>query len=177
MKYLTKEWVELREQAFIPLWIRMNERANEVSEKKFEQLYLKRQKQFIDREVQRFTLDACSSLIEFEKYISLYEAMTDTEKVLFKKERQWLFSGKRPRTFDKALAAKRFETDFIKKLELCKVLPEGIVKAISDIRIFCLGYATPMVKHMVCMYVKEKLAEAKYWRRMAEEQSQRQKQK
>ena len=41
MKYLTKEWVELREQAFIPLWIRMNERANEVSKKKFEQLYLK----------------------------------------------------------------------------------------------------------------------------------------
>ena len=52
----------------------------------------------------------------------------------------------------------------IKKQEICKALPEGIVvKRIADIRIFCLGYATPIVKHRVCMYSKEKLDEAKYW--------------
>ena len=154
MKYLTKKWYHNIEQALIIKWLKCRINGEDISEEKFQQLY--------NKDLQKFIKNA------YLKHISLMEdkdfefkELVDTSGISGEAKNAWeqlrikLVDADIQEKFDEEEIKQKHQNLYEERLRIAKSLPPNILKEISDIRLFCLGYATKKVSDMVTIYSKK----------------------
>ena len=146
----------------IALWVRVQKSADGVDEEEYQKVYRKKQKQFLDKEIERLTGYHCSDVNQFEKKLLQYATLkTETEKSEFRSKNPGFFRRTRPIQFNKKIALQKFGSELNRCMALYEEFPEEIRLEIADPRIFCLGCVTRKVREMVDLYCQQKSKELK----------------
>lgn len=160
MIYLTKEWWQLLKSSCIINNIRENKYADQADEKKIERLYQQKKQKYVENErkaIRYINNDESNINKVIEAYLSRPNITAEEIKlcVLLQKE----LVAEKPIRFEADTAEKWFEIEYEEYMETCEKLPREILDEITDLRMFCLGYATKATKDKVRAYCREKKKE------------------
>lgn len=159
MRYLTKEWYNKMQYTSIYLGLKVNNRAEELSEDFYQKAYAKTKKRHI-KELTDFT--------DYNKFKKIYLESIDDHEGLKEEDIEQEFRNANEEMFLGMSLEEHFDYCQNNLIEQYKsAIPENILNKVKDIRVLALGYVSSEVYKLLKEYcdtnekfVEEKLRES-----------------
>lgn len=144
MKYFTKQWYNKMQSQDLYILLKIDERANEFSEKFYQEIYNNAKNEYVNE---------LSCFLDFDKYKEIFSSAIGESTMLSEEELQEQFLLCKQNMFGGLSLEDSFDYKQKNRIELLESkIPDSILDKVKDIRVLALNYASKEIYELLEEY-------------------------